>query len=228
MKGRVGMIVLVSVLFLAAVAVVGESMRAEWRTVQPISAAATQAFSTPIESGVFRRSSRALAYIQSEKNEGRRNLAQYYQARAFDGAPPTIPHETFDEKGFGGSGCLGCHGEGEYVPKLGTYAPVTPHPEMTNCKQCHVAKEKVAPFRSTSFAGEKPPGVGGAVLPGSPPPIPHTLAMRNNCLACHAGPSAPKEIRTTHPNRVNCRQCHAAVEEGKQQDGFVSDWRLTQ
>lgn len=32
--------------------------------------------------------------------------------------------------------------------------------------------------------------------------------MRENCVSCHAGPSAPKEIRVTHPERVNCRQCH--------------------
>lgn len=227
MKGRVGMIALLSVLFLAAVAVIGESLRAEWRYPSPAQSKTVQTFSTPIESGIFSRASRALAYVQSEKNQGTRNLKQYYERRAYTGAPPVIPHEIFDEKGFGGKGCLACHAEGEYVPKLKTYAPVTPHPELANCKQCHVAKENVAPFRSTTFAGETAQAIGGAALPGSPPPIPHMLAMRNNCLACHAGPSAPKEIRTTHPNRVNCRQCHAAIEEGKQQPGFVADWRLT-
>ncbi len=228
MKTRVGIIALVSVLFLAAVAVVGESMRAEWQHPLPVESKSVQAFSTPIESGVFSRAPRALAYVQSEKNQGNRTLKQYYSRRAYTGAPPVIPHEIFDEKGFGGKGCLACHAEGEFVPKLKAYAPVTPHPEWTNCKQCHVAKEIVAPFRPTSFIAEKAPAIGGAALPGSPPPIPHTLAMRNNCLACHAGPSAPKEIRTTHPSRVNCRQCHAATEEGKQQPGFVDDWRLTQ
>ena len=45
-------------------------------------------------------------------------------------------------------------------------------------------------------------------MEGSPPVIPHKLFMRENCLSCHAGPSAPKEIRMSHPERVNCRQCH--------------------
>lgn len=161
---------------------------------------------------MFRRAERALAYLKSEKNEGTRTLKQYYSRRAFNGAPPVIPHEIFDAQGYGGKGCLGCHAEGEYVPVLQAYAPVVPHPELTNCKQCHVATAKVAPFRATVFSGEKASAIHGSAMPGSPPPIPHTLEMRNNCLACHGGPSAPKEIRTTHPNRVNCRQCHAAVE----------------
>jgi cytochrome c-type protein NapB len=46
-------------------------------------------------------------------------------------------------------------------------------------------------------------------MPGSPPPIPHALQMRENCRACHAGPGAVAELRTTHPERVTCRQCHA-------------------
>jgi cytochrome c-type protein NapB len=50
-------------------------------------------------------------------------------------------------------------------------------------------------------------------LPGGPPPIPHGLQMRENCLACHAGPAAVAEIRTPHPTLVNCRQCHALSTE---------------
>ena len=210
MKRRITIIAFISLLFLVAVAVIGEGLRAERQPLAQLASGPSQVLSIPIESGVFRRAQRALAYMQSEKNEGNRTLQQYYSRRAFDGAPPVIPHEIFDEKGFGGKGCLACHAEGEYVPFLKTYAPVVPHPELVNCKQCHVAREKVALFRATVFAAAKPPAIHGSAMPGSPPPIPHTLDMRNNCLACHGGPSAPKEIRTTHPNRVNCRQCHVA------------------
>ena len=212
MNRRVTIIAFVSLLFLAAVVVVGESLRAERQPLGSLASGSSHANSLPIESGVFRRAERALAYGKSEDNQGSRSLDQYYSRRAFNGGPPVIPHEMFDEKGFGGKGCLACHAEGEYVPVLKAYAPVVPHPELSNCKQCHVAKANAAPFRATSFVGEKPAAIHGAAMPGSPPPIPHTLDMRNNCLACHAGPSAPKEIRTTHPNRVNCRQCHAAGE----------------
>ena len=212
MNRRVIIIALVSLLFLAAVVVVGESLRAERQPLALQAAASSQASALPVESGVFRRAQRAMAYMKSEDNQGTRTLEQYYSRRAFNGAPPVIPHQIFDEKGFGGKGCLACHAEGEFIPMLKAYAPVVPHPELSNCKQCHVAKENVAPFRATSFVGEKPPAIHGSAMPGSPPPIPHSLDMRNNCLACHAGPSAPKEVRTTHPNRVNCRQCHAAGE----------------
>ena len=44
----------------------------------------------------------------------------------------------------------------------------------------------------------------------SPPPIPHGLQLRENCLSCHSGSGAPKDIATTHPERVNCMQCHVA------------------
>ena len=51
--------------------------------------------------------------------------------------------------------------------------------------------------------------------PGSaPPPIPHDLQFRGNCLACHAGPAAVAEIRTTHPERADCRQCHVSPDPG--------------
>jgi hypothetical protein len=43
-----------------------------------------------------------------------------------------------------------------------------------------------------------------------PPPIPHALQSRGNCLTCHAGPAAVAEIRTSHPERADCRQCHIA------------------
>ncbi len=46
--------------------------------------------------------------------------------RAFIGAPPAIPHPTRMR-----SRCLGCHGP------LGLPAIRTPHPERTNCRQCH-------------------------------------------------------------------------------------------
>jgi cytochrome c-type protein NapB len=54
-----------------------------------------------------------------------------------------------------------------------------------------------------------------ATVPGRlPPPIPHDLQFRENCLACHGGPAAVAAIRTSHPERVNCRQCHLEPEPG--------------
>jgi cytochrome c-type protein NapB len=102
-----------------------------------------------------------------------------------------------------------CHRNGGWVHDFKAYAPVTPHPELVNCRQCHSKQDEVPTFQATQFAAYEPPKVKGGVLPGSPPPIPHPLEMRSNCVACHAGPGAVVEIRTTHPERMNCRQCHA-------------------
>lgn len=50
--------------------------------------------------------------------------------RAFEGAPPTIPH-TIE----GREDCLMCHKDG-----IGG-APKASHPERLNCDQCHVPGE---------------------------------------------------------------------------------------
>ena len=52
------------------------------------------------------------------------------------------------------------------------------------------------------------PKRGRQAIPGGPLLIPHSLQMRENCLACHAGPQAVVEIKTSHPERQNCQQCH--------------------
>ncbi|RLB88764.1 MAG: hypothetical protein DRH26_12955, partial [Deltaproteobacteria bacterium] len=56
------------------------------------------------------------------------------------------------------------------------------------------------------------PKLGRSALPGSPPPIVHSLQMRENCIACHVGPGTVVPIRVEHPMRGNCRQCHLPEE----------------
>jgi cytochrome c-type protein NapB len=46
--------------------------------------------------------------------------------RAYEGAPPTIPHRTLMREN-----CMSCHGEG------GTSAIRTSHPDRQSCTQCH-------------------------------------------------------------------------------------------
>lgn len=146
----------------------------------------------------------------SQQKGGARNLSNYDERRAFPGAPPAIPHDLFEDRSMGGKGCLGCHADGGYVPPFKAYAPVTPHPDMLNCRQCHVAQQKgQTQFgKGSQWTKVSGPVVDQQALPGGPPPIPHTLEMRGNCVACHAGPAAVAEIRTPHPERGNCRQCH--------------------
>ncbi|WP_250436935.1 multiheme c-type cytochrome [Hanstruepera flava] len=164
----------------------------------------------PSETGVFERSDLGLEYANMPIDENhQRSLDGYYDNRAYHGAPPSIPHPVKEERSMGGKTCLQCHENGGFTEKFNAYAPVTPHPEMVNCRQCHVPLKTQSLFKGTNFPELEAPAVGvNNALIGSPPVIPHQIQMRENCLSCHAGPSAPKEIRVTHPERINCRQCH--------------------
>lgn len=143
-----------------------------------------------------------------------RNLKRYYKLRAYIGAPPVIPHSVESQTATGRL-CLTCHAKGGYVPKYKAYAPITPHPQFLNCQQCHVAQNTEKLFRPTDWKTVSPPKLGRSALPDSPPSIPHGLQMRENCLACHAGPAAVFEIRTPHPGRTNCLQCHVTHQKGE-------------
>lgn len=168
----------------------------------------------PGEAGVFARAGFASNYENMPLDpKGQRGLDTYYSTRAFTGAPPVIPHAVLSESGIGGKNCLQCHQNGGFVQQFNAYAPVTPHPELMNCKQCHVPVKSNTLFRPSAFEPSLEPARGIRAMEGSPPVIPHAIQMRENCLACHAGPAAPKEIRVSHPLRINCRQCHALKQE---------------
>lgn len=164
----------------------------------------------PSETGVFQRSDFALDYANMPVDEQhQRSMKTYYNNRAFHGAPPSIPHPVINTLDMGANSCLKCHENGGYVAQFKAYTPVTPHPEMVNCKQCHVPQQTTSLFVKSNFTRGTTPMFGNNnSLVGSPPVIPHQLQLRENCLACHAGPAAPKEIRVSHPERINCRQCH--------------------
>ncbi len=131
--------------------------------------------------------------------------------RAYDGAPPVIPHEPL------GAPCTSCHNqEGLAVVDLG-YAPPSPHGqtagmgEFARCQQCHVFQAEVGPWRGSRFASlpvHTTPRAGTRAYAGAPPTLPHPAFGHENCLACHSGPAAREEIRTTHPERRRCQQCH--------------------
>jgi cytochrome c-type protein NapB len=141
-------------------------------------------------------------------DSGGRTLADFYSLRQYPGSPPRIPHPvdlTFSGKE---TDCLSCHAKGGYSQEFGKFVPVTPHPENTLCYQCHVPVTTEEKFVETNWKSISPPLLGRPFLGGSPPPIPHTLQLRENCIACHTGPGAVAEIQVTHAARGNCRQCH--------------------
>lgn len=209
---RIGLAVALMVAgVLAAGSMVGTSVPA----LKPSETLTFEADALPGEAETFRYDSRGPGLTaSSQERGGPRTLDKFDSRRAFPGAPPVIPHPLLEDRTIGGKGCLGCHRDGGFVPSLKAYAPVTPHPDLENCRQCHVPQEK-----ETLFAGgnkwEKisAPMVKQEAMPGAPPPIPHSLQMRGNCVACHGGPGAVAEIRTPHPERSNCRQCHVPTEE---------------
>ena len=130
--------------------------------------------------------------------------------RAYDGAPPTIPHQEM------GADCTSCHNErGMEVEGLG-FSPAMPHERTlglsasSRCRQCHVYVTTTELFRESLFMGfAQDLRHGDRFYQGAPPVIPHPLQLRENCIACHSGPAAREEIRTSHPERPRCLQCHA-------------------
>jgi cytochrome c-type protein NapB len=73
----------------------------------------------------------------------------------------------------------------------------------------------------SDFAGRLQGVRGGDRLyAGAPPVTPHDEFMREDCNACHAGPTARPEIVCDHSERVNCAQCHARG--GTHAEPFVS------
>ena len=145
------------------------------------------------------------AYIKGTSTQ--RTLEEYYSRRQYPGSPPYIPHKVEDEKTALVS-CLACHAQGGWTEELRRHTPVTPHPENLSCRQCHVKMDADNLFVENNWMSVAPPRLGRSYLPGSPPPVPHTLQLRGNCVACHVGPGAVVTIRVEHPSRGNCRQCH--------------------
>ena len=137
-----------------------------------------------------------------------RSTAVRAAGRAYDGAPPVIPHEI-------AGACTTCHDDdGSAIAGVGV-APASPHGgdrmagDMRRCSQCHVPAATTALFVPSRFNGlPQGPWRGARFYDRAPPTIPHALQLRENCLSCHAGPAARAEIRTSHPERVRCRQCH--------------------
>jgi cytochrome c-type protein NapB len=148
-------------------------------------------------------------------DSGGRTLSEFYELRQYPGSPPRIPHVV--DLSFSGNetDCLSCHRKGGYSPEFNAFAPVTPHPENVMCSQCHVRVQQEDLFVETTWMSISPPRLGQSSLPGSPPPIPHSLQLRENCIACHTGPGAVVEIRVNHASRGDCRQCHVAIKQSQ-------------
>jgi cytochrome c-type protein NapB len=206
----------------------------------PVALVARPAEPIAAEAQVFRTSPEMLAIAPEARRERAahpRNLQTFRYLRAYPGAPPRIPHALTPLE-FRTGTCTACHEHGGYSRRFAAYVPVTPHAERGTCLQCHVGDGAVPVVaRPNSDPNRRCPqchGSGGSPRADAelgldwqttlwpklarrapertPPPIPHDLQSRGNCLPCHAGPAAVAEIRTGHPERVDCRQCHLVPE----------------
>lgn len=130
--------------------------------------------------------------------------------RAYDGAPPTIPHPIAQQAW---PNCLTCHARGMRVATR--TAPAICHTSMQSCTQCHVvsngpvpgAPPSGGPPTDNTFAGLEAPAHGERAWPGAPPTIPHATLMRARCESCHG--DLALGLRSSHPWRQSCTQCHA-------------------
>lgn len=146
--------------------------------------------------------------------------------RAFEGAPPSIPHPI---EQLGDQACWSCHNLGLTI-KDRVARPMS-HEYLTNCIQCHAAVDEPQPFADDNYAAlpldntfEGRVGTRGVrALAGAPPAIPHQTWMRERCASCH-GPQGWEGIRTTHPERTNCLQCHAPSAIADQQQPAPAEW----
>jgi cytochrome c-type protein NapB len=151
-------------------------------------------------------------------------LARREQRRAFDGAPPTIPHpaDTRAEPN-----CLLCHEQGARIADL--TAPKMSHPSFRSCLQCHaegvspepVAAADLAPLAESSFAPLPFGGRGARAWPAAPPVVPHRSFMRQRCDSCH-GVSGALGLRTPHADRQSCAQCHVFDQDLDQGSFFAA------
>ena len=114
-------------------------------------------------------------------NVRRTSTIERAQRRAYDGAPPVIPHQRL------GSSCVECHTEtGKAVPERG-FAPANPHLHTVgfsltaNCVQCHVFAQTDETFAKSDFEGfAQDLRRGERLYRGAPPVIPHPVFMREN------------------------------------------------
>jgi cytochrome c-type protein NapB len=138
------------------------------------------------------------------------------ERRAFNGAPPVVPHPV--EK-TNDAACYACHGQGMQLGNR--VANRMSHGFLANCLQCH-APPAAEPFSdidarvANAFIGMPTPLAGERAYPGAPPTIPHSTWMRSECLSCHGQQAGWAGLETTHPWRTNCVQCHAPSAELEQ------------
>jgi cytochrome c-type protein NapB len=151
--------------------------------------------------------------------------------RAYDGAPPIVPHPIAQDNA---ASCLQCHKQATMIGDV--IAPGISHPEYTSCTQCHVSSQGLGSRWNTAkfdlhtgnrFAGDYEKKAGLQAYPDAPQTIPHRIHMRQNCISCH-GELGTSPIRTPHPERQSCTQCHVPGNSVDQRNFAESPFPFTE
>ena len=121
------------------------------------------------------------------------------------GVPNPIPHPigaTTD--------CKICHGAEGVRPYPDNHASFT----VDMCTSCHQPKVQELPVTATPA-----PEATATPAQGGPPPIPHDLAGRDNCLMCHDPQGNVRPAPQNHVGRTvdTCQGCHKAAATGQSQ-----------
>lgn len=134
-------------------------------------------------------------------------FAALREGRAFEGAPPVIAHPI----GLG-TECTECHLDGSDGFDDPDVPPPTPHPELANCRMCHVYVNTGTTFRENAFEPVRY-ALGQQLNELSPPLIPHPLTLRERCVVCHNHGEASSarwrdDLEPLHSEAWNCSMCH--------------------
>ena len=151
--------------------------------------------------------------LPSDEARGRA-LDERQARRAYEGAPPVIPHPSTQ---LGPLACMACHDLGVRVG-LRTAPPMS-HEYRGACTQCHVSADNPLPFSErepealaldNAFEGLSHSVAAAPRLSAEAPPMtPHATHMRERCDSCH-GAAGREGLSTDHAWRASCTQCHAA------------------
>ncbi len=161
--------------------------------------------------------------VSFEGSSKAEDIAARASRRAYDGAPPRVPHSVRQDSA---PECLACHEEG--LRFRGLLATPMSHTSYMSCTQCHVVTEAPMPGGAdlppdpravgNTFSGLSSLESGPRAWAIAPPRIPHRTFMRETCDSCH-GVNGRAALRSSHPARENCQQCHASSAERELRPG---------